>query len=98
MRLENLALRPPDARVIQKGIVVVATSQLTFKGAEQLLKSRFADVIPRGTLAYVRRKSLAPDETGCHASCHDALENVAQDTALAEAAKPIHRERRMVRN
>jgi hypothetical protein len=46
----------------------------------------------------VRRKSLALDEAGCHASCNDALEDVAQDVARAEAAKPIHRERRMVRN
>ena len=46
----------------------------------------------------VRRKSLALDEPCCHAPCNHALEDVAQDIALAEAAKPIHRERRMVRN
>ena len=32
------------------------------------------------------------------ALCNHALENLAQDLALTEAAKPIHRERRMVRN
>jgi hypothetical protein len=30
--------------------------------------------------------------------CNHALENMAQDPALAEAAEPVHRERRMVRN
>jgi hypothetical protein len=37
-------------------------------------------------------------ETRRHAPRNHALKNMTQDLALAEAAKPIHRERRMMRN
>src|SRR4029077_11118858 len=43
-------------------------------------------------------ESLALDKARGHALCNHALENMTQDLALAEAAQPIHRERRMVRN
>ena len=48
--------------------------------------------------ARIHRKPLALDEARRHAGCNHTLENMAQDLALTEAAKPIHRERRMVRN
>jgi hypothetical protein len=48
--------------------------------------------------ARVHREALALDKAGGHARCNHALEDMAQNLALTEAAKPIHRERRMVRN
>jgi hypothetical protein len=48
------------------------------------------------TLAH--REPFALDKARGHACHNHALENVAQDLALAEAAQPVYRERRMVRN
>src|SRR4029077_5249767 len=48
--------------------------------------------------ARIHREPLALDEARDHAGCNHAFENMAQDLALSEAAEPVHRERRMVRN
>jgi hypothetical protein len=48
--------------------------------------------------ARIHRKALTLDKARGHAGCNHALEDMAQDLALAEAAEPVHRERRMVRN
>jgi len=49
-------------------------------------------------LASITLASLALDKTRGHAGRNHALEDMTQDLALPEAAQPIHRERRMVRN
>ena len=43
--------------------------------------------------ARIYRKPLALDEAGDHAGCDHTFENLAQDLALTEATKPVHRER-----
>ena len=48
--------------------------------------------------ARIHRETLALDEARDHAGCNHALEDMTQDLALAEAAEPVRRERRMVRN
>src|SRR6516164_8858428 len=48
--------------------------------------------------ARVYREALALDKTSGHAGCNHALEDMPQDLALTEAAEPVHRECRMVRN
>src|SRR6185437_8749150 len=48
--------------------------------------------------ARIHREALALDEARDHAGCNHALEDMTQDLALAEAAEPVHRERRMVGN
>jgi len=48
--------------------------------------------------ARVHGKPLALDETHPHRSYDDALENMAQDAALAESVQPVLGERRVVGN
>ena len=48
--------------------------------------------------ARIDREALTLDEAGGHAGDDDALEDVTQDIAVAEAAEPIEREGRMVRD
>ena len=48
--------------------------------------------------ARIYREALALDKPRGHRTPHHPLEDMTQHTALAEAAEPIYRERRMVRN
>ena len=41
--------------------------------------------------ARIHRKALTLDKARGHAGCNHALEDMAQDLALAEAAEPVHR-------
>jgi hypothetical protein len=48
--------------------------------------------------AGVDREALALDEVHCHRSPDNALEDVAQHVALAEATQPVGREGRVMRD
>src|SRR5262245_1812064 len=48
--------------------------------------------------ARIHREAFALHEARDHASCNHALENMAQDLALTEAAQPLRGERRRLRS
>src|SRR5579863_665773 len=85
---------------LEPGKILGHRTLLTLRFGPVQLVRRFAMIAAGVGLHHARihREAFALDEARDHAGCNYALENMAQDLALTEAAEPVHRERRVVRN
>ena len=71
---------------------------LISSGFQSLARNRALLVGVGGNQAGVDRKPVGADQPFCHAALDDGLEQVAQHVALAKAAMPVLRERRVIGN
>jgi hypothetical protein len=90
-----------ERRVIEGGEVLLRGANrilLDLLRFPVLARNRALLVGVGGDEAGVDRKSVGAHQPLCHAALNDALEHMTQQTALAKAAMPVLRERRVIGN